>query len=61
MRLFGRRMIFSNSQDFRESFSILGLGQFPEGAFSLVIKQDKGEFAFDILDDEAYVLIKMSV
>lgn len=59
MRLVGRRLFFDDAQDFMNFFS--NMAQFPEGAFETVLIPNTPGYIFDIVDDEAYVLIKLVV
>lgn len=59
MRLVGRRLFFDDAKDFIDFFSTMA--QFPEGAFETVLVPNIPGYIFDIVDDEAYVLIKLVV
>jgi hypothetical protein len=61
MTLRGRLMVFENSADFIKTGHIHGVAGYPDSAFGPYRKLEKGKFGFEILDDEIYVMIKLSL
>lgn len=61
MTLRGRLMVFENVADFLKSQHIHNVSEYPGSAFGLYRKLENGKFGFEILDDEIYVMIKMSM
>jgi hypothetical protein len=54
-------MVFENCADFLKSQHIHNVSEYPGSAFGLYRKLENGKFGFEILDDEIYVMIKLSL
>lgn len=58
MTFMGRIMVFENVRDFLDTAHIHN--QYPESAFGMYVKLDRGRFGFEILDTEVFVAIKLA-